>query len=160
MSATVASPIEAGAIVASRFEAKVGDPTATGCLPWMGDHSPRGYGRFRVAGRQRPAHRVAYILAHGELDSGLVIDHLCRNPSCVNPDHLEAVTTQENTARGNAGANTRSRTHCPRGHAYDDENTVVYSGRRHCRTCRGASLRAASKRLYWRKRGVRVEDGA
>ena len=40
-------------------------------------------------------------MTDGSIGDGLVIDHLCRNPRCVNPDHLEPVTTAVNTLRGN-----------------------------------------------------------
>lgn len=79
----------------------VEDPE-TGCWIWQRSKSPQGYGRRSVPGRKgpAPAHRVAYEQAKGPIPDGLVIDHLCRNPSCVNPNHLEVVTCAENTRRG------------------------------------------------------------
>lgn len=56
-----------------------------------------------MAGETRMAHRVSHVLYKGPIPNGLVIDHLCRNPSCVNPDHLEAVTQKENVHRGIRG---------------------------------------------------------
>lgn len=61
----------------------------------------RAYGRFRFDGVDYEAHRFSYELHNGKIQKGLVIDHLCRNSRCVNPDHLEAVTHRENTVRGN-----------------------------------------------------------
>lgn len=52
--------------------------------------------------RHLPAHRVYYERAKGPIPEGLDLDHLCRQPSCVNPDHLEPVTPAINTRRGNA----------------------------------------------------------
>jgi hypothetical protein len=46
------------------------------------------------------AHRFAYLEFVGPIPDGLVLDHLCRNKKCVNPDHLEPVTNAENLRRG------------------------------------------------------------
>lgn len=87
--------------------------------------------------RETRAARVSYILHYGEIPDSLQIDHLCRNKGCVNPDHLELVTTQENTRR-----RVEAKTHCKRGHKYTVETTYLefwpdgrYKGRS-CRACR------------------------
>ena len=72
----------------------------TGCLLWRGTTDADGYG-ILSAGRAYKAHRVSYEMAIGEIPDGMVIDHLCAHPRCVNPDHLEAVTPATNTQRGN-----------------------------------------------------------
>ncbi len=152
-------PLDPQLIDTARFAAKVRIGLG-GCHIWTGARTPKGYGRFLVNGSHHMAHRVAYVLAGRTLGPDLVIDHLCRNTSCVNPDHLEAVTTQENTARGNAGINTRSRTHCPQGHAYTVDNTLVSCGRRHCRRCRANRRSEAARKArerYWAKRGRQAE---
>ena len=64
------------------------------CWEWQAVKT-KGYGIFR--GNQ--AHRWAYQQWCGQIPEGLVIDHLCKNPGCVNPDHLEAVTQRENLRR-------------------------------------------------------------
>lgn len=70
----------------------------------------RGYGRFWIApGRFVPAHRFAYELLVGPIPEGLELDHLCRNPACVNPAHLDPVTHRENVRRGKRGATWRVR---------------------------------------------------
>jgi hypothetical protein len=110
-----------------------------GCWLWMGERDPLGYGRFRWRGRKSTsvlAHRNAYEMVVGPIPEGLTIDHLCRNPACVNPAHLEPVTNEENVRRGLAGAYNRVKTHCKNGHPFDEENTAVYYGKRACRTCR------------------------
>jgi hypothetical protein len=131
-----------------RFWAKV--ERGASCWEWTGARDAYGYGFFRVDSETsmvRP-HRWAYEHLRGRIPDGLVLDHLCRNPSCVNPDHLEIVTQAENTRRGNAGINMASKTHCPQGHAYEGENLYVSpSGRRHCRTCgRDAMKRYRAKK--------------
>jgi hypothetical protein len=121
------------------------------CWNWTAGIGADGHGRF-YAGPQRhvQAHRYSFELHGGVIPEGLVIDHLCRNPRCVNPGHLEPVTVQTNTLRG-IGVSARSAvaTHCPMGHAYDAENTYVTpKGHRDCRICRraaGARARARKK---------------
>ena len=107
-----------------------------GCWLWTAATQKGGYGRFRLNGRLECAHRVSYELTKGDIPEGLQIDHLCRNASCVNPDHLEAVSQQENIKRGEAGLYLKERTHCPSGHEYSSENTYVDpKGHRFCRKC-------------------------
>lgn len=86
--------------LAERFERHVAEPTAHGCLMWTAGHLPRGYGRVWVDGRMAYAHRVAYAMYYGEVPDGMDLDHLCRNPACVNPLHLEPVTRRVNLLRG------------------------------------------------------------
>nr|WTB35078.1 HNH endonuclease [Streptomyces sp. NBC_00830] len=110
--------------------------TENGCWPWQGALD-QGYGSFSLKGTNLRAHRVAYTVARGELPEDKVLDHLCRNRPCVNPDHLELVTVQVNTLRGEGpSAQAAKATHCPQGHPYDEQNTWLERGRkRHCRTC-------------------------
>lgn len=111
------------------------DP-ATGCVNWTGGKSLKGYGRIRVGAKHQAAHRVAWELERGPIPPGLVIDHLCRNPACCRPEHMEPVTTGENTRRGNSGLKDARKTHCPQGHPYDAANTYrPPSGGRMCRRC-------------------------
>lgn len=125
--------------MADRFWAKV--QKGDGCWLWMAAKDKWGYGKFKVESRrQRVAHRVAYELVRGPVPDGLELDHLCRNPSCVNPEHLEPVTSAENTRRSESISTRNSRkTHCARGHEFTPENIYWERGRwRHCRTCRAA----------------------
>jgi len=104
------------------------------CWLWLGHKDPRGYGKFFAApGNRTTAYRWSYEHHIGPIPEGLHIDHLCRVPACVNPEHLEPVTSAENTRRAGEAI-----TECLRGHPYTEENTYVApgSGRRSCRTCR------------------------
>ena len=123
-----------------RFLAKI-EHVDSGCWQWNAAWRRRGYGAFGVGSDlQGYAHRWSYIFFVGNIPEGHVIDHLCRNPGCVNPDHLEAVPTRVNTMRGRLPEVTRARaraqTHCKRGHPFDEQNTYSHpNGRRVCRTC-------------------------
>lgn len=69
------------------------------CWDWLG-HRPAGrYGKFRLhpgPGGYTGAHRAAYIIFKGEIPDGLQVRHLCHNPGCVRPDHLDVGTPVEN----------------------------------------------------------------
>lgn len=117
----------------------------TGCWNWTACITPAGYGQFWYEYRRNNfAHRAAWIELVGPIPEGMVIDHLCKNRRCCNPDHLEVVTMAENLLRGDGFAGQRVRqpnyaTHCPNGHEYTPENTYVRpkgKRRRECRTCR------------------------
>lgn len=71
----------------------------TGCWEKLGWVNNAGYGQVRVGQKFFLMHRLAYEGVHGPIPAGMVIDHLCRNRRCSNPDHLEAVTQKENLLR-------------------------------------------------------------
>lgn len=108
-----------------------------GCWIWTGSKNERGYGRIRRNGKIHRAHRYAYELFRGPIPDGLVIDHLCRVHSCVNPWHLEPVSNEENLERGwGRRIKTDWIDHCINGHEYTPENTYINPlGRKICRSC-------------------------
>ena len=114
-----------------------------GCWYWSGGINNSGYGSLRLDGKRYMAHRLSYELTKGKIPEGLEIDHTCHNRICVNPDHLELATHQENCHLGSWA----TRTHCPRGHPYSGSNLYIDPrGKRQCRTCREQS------RFEWRQR--------
>lgn len=123
-----------------------------GCWIWMGQRTERGYGKWRGL----RAHRVAFVLDGKPLAADMALDHLCRNTSCVNPTHLEAVPNDVNVMRGNGYMAQQARkTHCKHGHPFTPENTIVRGGRgsRQCRVCKNEHYRKDWK-AGKRKRGA------
>ena len=118
------------------------------CWLWLSETTDNGYGRFFANKRKVMAYRWSYERFVGAIPEGLQLDHLCRTPACVNPNHLEPVTPRENVRRGSISAAARERqlakSHCPRGHAYSGDNLYVRpsDGARQCRTCNRRNERA------------------
>jgi len=111
------------------------------CWIWTGYRHKQGYGRLRVGGKLRLAHVWAWVQANGPVPEGMELDHLCRNPGCCNPAHLEPVTHLENVRRGNAGRLRREMTTCRFGHPLDGRTKKEG---RFCLTC----IRAHQHRWY------------
>jgi hypothetical protein len=117
------------------------------CWEWTGAKSA-GYGVVGIKGKNVGVHRVVYELLIGNIPDGMHLDHLCRNPSCVNPAHLEVVTPRENTMRGYGPASINAKkTHCLRGHDLSD-SCIDKLGKRNCRKCR----QIRKKAFYQRQR--------
>jgi hypothetical protein len=109
-----------------------------GCWLWQGKKNAYGYSRIKVNGKEVFGHRWSYEHFKEPIPENLVIDHLCRVKSCVNPKHLEAVLHRTNTLRGiGIPAQKARQTHCIKGHPFDEQNTFYRSnGWRGCRICR------------------------
>lgn len=143
-----------------RFREKVGAPTSSGCLPWLGALTDKGYGRFSEGGGDHQAHRWIFETVNGPLPADVDVDHRCHNEdvgckggpqcshrACVNLEHLQRATRRGNLRAGrrhgpaDGGAvakRQRAKTHCPRGHPYDEKNTYSPPSRptvRYCREC-------------------------
>lgn len=123
-----------------------------GCWVWTGRLQSEGYaamtwkqdGIYHIPG----GHRVVLHAIGQPVPRDKVVDHLCRNRACINPDHLEVVVQRENILRSPIapGALNAAKTHCANNHPYSEENTYVYTFKRGrkttvrvCRTCRRAS---------------------
>ena len=101
---------------------------ANGCWLWTRSKSCDGYGWASLGNKTHQAHRLVYVLLRGEPANGLVLDHLCRVRHCVNPAHMQPVTSHINILRSElTPAGMRN---CAKGHAF------IHNGRqRRCPKC-------------------------
>ena len=144
----------------TRFWSKV-DQSGT-CWNWLGALDYKGYGKFQLRTKWNVvAHRVAFEISTGkEIPEGKVIDHLCRNRRCQNPEHMEIVEPKENTLRGCSDpANNARKTLCSEGHPISH---IQPSGKRICSLCANRRSRKfrnenlervrEREREWWRKK--------
>ena len=126
------------------------------CWFWIGALNQRGYGSIGIVGgkaKSALAHRAIYGALRGPVNDTLDIDHLCRNPQCVNPDHLEPVTHWINIRRGLIA----TKTHCYKNHPLSGDNVRILTWpngwtKRQCRICE----RTNSLRYYYKKASANV----
>lgn len=116
------------------------------CWEWSGRINNKGYGQFYVCRKEISAHRYSFEFYNNKkIDNGLVIDHICRNRSCVNPAHLREVSIKTNSLENsiNPSALNHKKTHCVKGHELTKENTYIFNRirngikytERQCRSC-------------------------
>lgn len=105
----------------------------TTCIEPRTKSRTNGYSKVWHEGKLRRAHRLSWELANGTIPEGLVIDHKCGNRACIAPDHLRAITQQENIKAGKWNINNR--THCNRGHLFEGNIMVRKNGKRECAEC-------------------------
>lgn len=122
--------------------------TPFGCWEWTATKNSYGYGRIWDGDRLVLAHRAVWEVLIAPLSDDVDLDHLCRNPGCVNPAHLQPVDHRENVLRGTSiPAENARKTECVNGHEFTPENTIIRTppSRNHptraCRICKNASNR-------------------
>lgn len=119
------------------------------CWIWTGYVSNFGYGRFFYWSTEWSAHRLSFLYSGQKLHGHLVLDHICRNRLCVNPEHLRQVPQRVNALSGiGITARNHAKTHCDYGHEFSGENLKV-DPRTSARSCRICNNRRAAE---WRER--------
>lgn len=130
-----------------------------GCWVWQGWTDAAGYGLAQRGGRPWKAHRLSWTAANGPIPSGMTVDHICFNPSCANPGHLQLLTPGENSARKQSVLSPT----CKNGHEWTADNTATHTLRsgpeagravRRCRQCARDFQRAWQRRRRAELRGV------
>ena len=109
-----------------------------GCWVWTASKFADGYGKFKFDGKNRRAHRMAWLLTNGEIPDGMVVMHSCDIRECVNPEHLSIGSAKDNSQDMVSKNRHRNqiKTHCPEGHEY---NIVTKNSYRQCRICKNKS---------------------
>lgn len=153
-----------GAPLQERFDSKWVPEPNTGCWLWLGGLTSCGYGAFAPVNKGEKAHRWAWMLYRGPIPEGMVIDHMCRVRSCVNPDHLRVVTPTQNTLENSASLQSQNakKTHCKNNHLLAGDNLYVNKHKdgteaRACRTCKRVSDLTGHRRRR-REQGVPFKE--
>ena len=132
--------------IAKRFWGMVDVCDNNNCWNWKGAMRVRNYGGIWVEGKPKLAHHVSLAIVGTTIPNDKVVDHLCRNPRCVNPIHLEVVSQKQNVKRGNADWR-KNQTHCKKGHKFTENNTYEYKGHRGCKRCRYEAVIRYQKKI-------------
>jgi hypothetical protein len=119
------------------------------CYAWIGSLNKDGYGNFWADGKIEKAHRYSFFLNNGFYPA--VVRHTCDNPCCVNPKHLLAGNHADNMNDASERGRIRCQkiTHCPKGHGYTAENTLLNS--KNQRVCRSCNKKRTLENYYKRK---------
>lgn len=128
-----------------------------GCFIWNKSKDSKGYGIFCYKGKRVLAHRFSFITFKDKIPSDLVIDHICKNKLCVNPEHLRLLTRIENVMIGNGIPAINSRKIlCNNNHPLTGNNLIIKKHKnnklqRVCRICRN---NRAKKYRLWKKQNT------
>jgi hypothetical protein len=143
--------------ISQRYWAKVQVRGANECWPWRAAKNKQGRGMLKIAGTNRSAPKVAWMLAHGKRSlPKLHVCHSCDNPNCVNPKHLWLGTQKQNLEDARSKGRVlrfqdrpdyrpwnAGHTHCARGHRFSKQNTALEKRgnriHRHCKACHEAA---------------------
>lgn len=144
-----------------RFWSKV--EQASGCWKWRGATVHGGYGILNRGSRGEGlirAHRYSYLLHYGVIPDGMYVLHKCDNPECTNPEHLYTGDAKQNmrdvSERKRHPASRK--THCKRGHEYNEENTKWRGNKRECRACKRILAKAALRKKRGDQFGIRPRE--
>lgn len=114
----------------------------TGCWNWVAARNRDGYGNFCYHSTQVSSH-IFIMKFTGRYEEGLLVDHVCRNRACCNPDHLRMVTARTNVVENNSSPAylNANKTFCNYGHPFNGENTgwstsISGNPRRVCLACK------------------------
>lgn len=130
------------------------------CILWAAGRA-NGYGCLRIGiSTSIRAYKFIYEWCIGVIPAGHDIHHSCGRQLCVNPSHLIAIPKSEHVKRtpNNPTTINMAKTHCPRGHEYNRNNTRIYRGYRYCRACRVVQNRPYKKLYRWRNSVLRRDD--
>jgi hypothetical protein len=116
-----------------------------GCWLWLGGTHKGGYGSFRSNHKVIQAHWAGYALKHGIVPDGKILHHTCKNPACVNPDHLMVLTRREHSQQHPEGPCFK-KSHCKNGHPLNEQTCYSRFRKdrgyivRHCRICAAEAM--------------------
>ncbi len=141
-----------------RLYSRIEKSPETGCWNWIGTLASTGYGCITFNQIYYNSHRLVYVLEVGPIPKGNrrdipVLDHICRNTKCCNPDHLRLVSNRENILSGiGPCAKNHQKTHCIHGHLYTGYTNI--RGDRVCKICALERVREYRARLRNSHKGV------
>lgn len=129
------------------------------CWIWIGARTSGGYGRFKWKGKTKIASRWLYEYLNGELPKDIYIDHICKNPPCVQQDHLRLATPRQNVMWGNTIVRMNAeKTYCIRGHELLGKNLLIRrDGRRRCQVCEKVSAKRSRQRPEFKQKRAAYE---
>lgn len=113
------------------------------CWNWTLFRDRQGYGYAHINRKRQASHRVSYTAFIGPIPEGYHVDHVCWNPACCNPNHLQVLTASDNCRR----LRKALMTHCIHGHKFEGRNLIIRnSGSRVCRECMNTNARRYQQR--------------